>query len=70
MPDDIAFIFELSELVELFGYKNNRQALYAIRKGKFPVATFKIGTKTVAHVEVVKAYFEQKKQEGLKQLWD
>lgn len=68
MTENIAPVMELDELQEIFGYKNRRALQHALRTGKFPVATFEMADRTVAHVEVVAKYFEQKKQEGLASL--
>lgn len=65
-------ILELDELVETFEYKNLRAAKRAIRLGKFPVPTFDLAGRTVAHVDAVGKFFEQKKREAIEQMenWD
>ena len=64
-PDNISPILEFDELVEIFGYTNERAARRALRLGKFPVKTFELAGRTVAHVDVVNGYFEAQKEEGL-----
>ncbi len=56
---------EMDELTALFGYKNLRAARYAIRKGKFPVATYELAGRLVANVDVVNAYFRSKTEEAI-----
>jgi hypothetical protein len=65
-------ILELDELVETFEYKNVRAAKRAIRLGKFPVPTFDLAGRTVAHVDAVTKFFEQKRKEAIEQMenWD
>jgi hypothetical protein len=65
-------ILELDELVETFEYVNIRAAKRAIRLGKFPVPTFDLAGRTVAHVDAVGKFFEQKKKEAIRQMedWD
>lgn len=46
-------IFEFDELVEIFEYTNERAARRAIRLGKFPVPTFELAGRTVAHGDAV-----------------
>lgn len=67
-PDNISPILEFDELVEIFGYTNERAARRALRLGKFPVKTFELAGRTVAHVDVVNGYFEAQKEEGLADL--
>jgi hypothetical protein len=67
-PDTLLPILEFDELVELFGYRNERAARRALRLGKFPVKTFLLAGRTVAHVDVVNGYFDLEKQEGLDDL--
>ena len=70
-PDDkLLPILEFDELVALFEYVNPRAARKAITKGTFPVPTFVLAGRTVAHVDVVDAFFESKKREGFKWLVD
>ena len=72
MSNNILPILELDELVETFEYKNLRAARRAIRLGKFPVPTFDLAGRTVAHVDAVSKFFEQKKREAEAQMeaWD
>jgi hypothetical protein len=72
MNNNILPILELDELVETFEYKNLRAARRAIRLGKFPVPTFDLAGRTVAHVDAVAKFFEQKKREAEAQMaeWD
>lgn len=67
-PDNNIPILEFDELVALFGYKNERAARRAIRLGRFPVKTFELAGRTVAHVDVVNGYFEAQRKEGLADL--
>lgn len=72
MTNTILPILELDELVETFEYVNIRAAKRAIRLGKFPVPTFDLAGRTVAHVDSVAKFFEQKKREAEAQMaeWD
>jgi len=72
MKNNILPILELDELVETFEYVNIRAAKRAIRLGIFPVPTFKLAGRTVAHVDAVAKFFEQKKREAEQQMaeWD
>ena len=58
-------ILEFDELTELFSYTNERAARRALRMGTFPVKTFELAGRTVAHVDVVSAYFDAKRKEGM-----
>lgn len=64
-PMDILPILEFDELIELFGYASPREAKKAIRAGKFPVPLFKLATRTVAHVDAVKAFFDKRREESM-----
>ena len=57
-------ILEFDELVEIFGYTNERAARRHLRLGKFPVPTFELAGRTVAHIDVVKKFFDEKYDEG------
>ena len=70
MTDKLSPILEFDELVEVFGYVNERAARRALRLNRFPVKTFELAGRTVAHVDVVTAYFETQKQDGLADLQD
>jgi len=72
MASKILPILEFDELVETFEYVNVRAAKRAIRLGKFPIPTFKLAGRTVAHVDAVAKFFEQKKREAEAQMaaWD
>ena len=69
-PDKLLPILEFDELVALFEYTNERAARRAIRLDKFPVPTFELAGRTVAHVDVVDAFFEGQKEDGFKWLVD
>ena len=66
--DQLLPILELEELVEIFGYKNVRAARRALRLGKFPVKTFELAGRTVAHVDVVEQYVEHMRTESISHL--
>jgi len=58
-------ILEFDELVEIFGYTSLREAQKDIRAGKFPVPLFKMARRTVAHVDAVKVYFDERRDESM-----
>ena len=64
----VALIVELDELVEIFGYKNRKTVQHAIRVDRFPIKTFKLDGRTVAHVAVVQAFFDDHMKEGIEAL--
>jgi hypothetical protein len=73
MAKQILPIFEIDELIEIFGYKNKRAIQHAMRQGNFPIRTFKVPPITgrvVVHQAVVERYFETMKEEGLEDLED
>jgi hypothetical protein len=63
-------ILEFDELVEIFGYVNERAARRALRLGTFPIPTFELAGRTVAHIDVLKKFFDEKYDEGVTQLVD
>jgi hypothetical protein len=63
-------ILEFDELVEIFGYVNERAARRALRLGTFPIPTFELAGRTVAHVDVLDKFFKEKYDEGVKDLKD
>ena len=68
-------IIELDQMTEIFGYKNIRATQHAIRRGTFPIKTFKLVGRTVAHAGLVDTFFERMKAEGVEALeasapWD
>ena len=72
MPIELPII-ELDELVELFQYTNRRALVRAIRLKRFPIKTFDVGGRLVAHAGAVDQYFDHMKAESLKELnasWD
>lgn len=66
--DRLLPIMEFDELVELFEYKNERAARRALRLGTFPVPVFELAGRTVAHVDVVRKFFDEKYAEGMEAL--
>lgn len=67
-PDKVLPILEFDELVALFEYTNERAARRAIRLDRFPVPTFELAGRTVAHVDVVEAFFESQRKGGFQWL--
>ena len=68
-PDDkLLPILELDELVEIFEYTNMRAARRAIRLGKFPVPTFELAGRTVAHADAVDLLMKRKRNEAMSSL--
>lgn len=64
-----AVTLDLDELTVLFGYKNRRALVRAIKNDKFPVPTYEISPNNlVADAQVVNEYFERKRQAGLTEL--
>lgn len=61
-------ILEFDELVEIFGYVNERAARRAVRLGTFPIPTFELAGRTVAHIDVLKKFFDEKYDEGVSDL--
>ena len=60
--------FDVDELQALFGYKHKVSVYNAIKRGTFPVPTYKIRGSIVADREVVRRYFELKREAGLEAL--
>lgn len=60
-----SLLMSAEELTELWGYKNQNVLYNAIKRGSFPIPTYKHGRHVVADVEVVKAYFKKKRDDGL-----
>jgi hypothetical protein len=58
-------ILELDELVEIFEYTNVRAARRAIRLKKFPVPTFELAGRTVAHEDAVELFMKRMRDEAL-----
>ena len=58
-------IFEFDELVEIFGYTNTRAAKRAVVAGTFPVPTFKMAGRTVAHADALTLYFQERRTQSL-----
>jgi len=53
------------DLQLLFGYKTLKCLHQAVRRGKFPVPTYRIGRYIVADKEVVRAFFADQREKGL-----
>lgn len=66
--DKLLPIYELEELVEIFEYTNVRAARRAIRLGKFPVPTFELAGRTVAHIDAVDLLMQRKRDEAMSSL--
>mgnify|MGYP001392403275 CR=1 FL=1 len=56
-----------SELAELFNMSKG-SLLNAISREEFPLPTYRLGKQRVADREVVRAFFNAKRAEGLKQI--
>jgi hypothetical protein len=56
---------ELEDLTAVFGYKNRRAAVRAIKNNTFPIPTYELAGRRVANVAVVKKYFDEKTDEGV-----
>lgn len=67
MPDSLPY-YDSKELAIIFNYKTTVTAVAAIKKGHFPVPTYKIGTRHAADKEVVKEFFRERREEGLKRV--
>jgi len=61
-------LYELDELVELFGYTNVRAVRRAIRLEIFPVPVFQLAGRTVAHIDAVDLFLKRKRQEAMNAL--
>ena len=57
--------FALVNVYQLFGYTNIASAHNAIRRGSFPVKTYKLGRTIVMDREGVREYFRRRRDEGL-----
>ena len=68
--DRLLPVLELEELMEVFDYPNIRSVRRAIRMDKFPVPTFQLGGRTVAHVDVIDVFFKAKRKESFKWMID
>ena len=55
------------ELCTLFMYKSKRELYSAIRYGRLPVATYKLGGRIVADRKVVRAFFQKMQDQGFKE---
>lgn len=64
-PDKLLPILELDELVEIFEYTNVRAARRAIRLETFPVPTFELAGRTVAHADAVDLFMKRKRDEAM-----
>lgn len=53
---------DTEELAKVFKYSDAHSVLEAVRKGTFPVKTFRIGTKRVADVRDVAKYLDDQKR--------
>lgn len=53
---------DTDELAKLFKYSDAHSVLEAVRKGTFPVKTFRIGTRRVADVRDVAKYLDDQKR--------
>tara|TARA_X000001382_G_scaffold38582_1_gene25795 strand:+ start:364 stop:570 length:207 start_codon:yes stop_codon:yes gene_type:complete len=58
---------DVKDLANMFGM-TKPSVLNSISREDFPIPTYKLGKKRVADVEVLNAFFETKRQIGLKQL--
>lgn len=56
------------DLQLLFGYRTLKCLQQAVRKGNFPVPTYKIGRFIVADKEVVREFFANQREQGLQGL--
>jgi len=56
--------FTLDEISELFNYTNIGSCYNAIRGGRFPVKTFKVGRTIVADKAVVREFFRVEREAG------
>lgn len=69
MTNDLPY-FNLTELMMLFGYKSLPSIRKSIREGHLKVPTYKICGEIVADKEVVREFFLQQREKGLKHLRD
>lgn len=63
--DKMLPIYELEELVEIFEYTNVRAARRAIRLKTFPVPTFELAGRTVAHIDAVDLLMQRMRDEAM-----
>ena len=56
------------ELAIWFGYASPQSVHTAISKDTFPIPTYKLGKLRVADREVVSAFFDARREEGMQQL--
>jgi hypothetical protein len=68
MSNDSLPYLTSEDLMLLFGYKTMRCFYNAVRNGKFPVPTYKIGRWIVADKEVVRQFFADQRQRGLAEI--
>lgn len=54
----------IEDLAILFRYKNPDTARHAIIMGRFPIPTFRRGKRIYAYREVVRDFFQKKREEG------
>tara|TARA_S200000501_G_scaffold183263_1_gene172624 strand:- start:2124 stop:2381 length:258 start_codon:yes stop_codon:yes gene_type:complete len=60
--------YTMEELANVFGYKNKNSLDMAIRRGSLEVPTYKCAGRRVADKQVVAAYFQERRAEGLRQV--
>jgi len=58
----------LEDLAYIFAYKNPESVRKAIKRGNFPVPTFKMAGQLFADREVVREFFRQQREAGFDQL--
>jgi hypothetical protein len=67
MSGELPYIM-IEDLTILFCYKNVESTQRAMSRGTFPVPTYRVGRRRVADREVVRAYFRNMRDEGLKEV--
>lgn len=69
MGVDVSSIYmPLEEVMAVMGYTSTRNAYRLIRSGKFPIPMVKFQGRWVADVEVVKRYFQIRRERGFAEL--
>jgi len=67
-PDKLLPILEFDELVEIFEYTNARAARRAMKLGKFPIPTFELAGRTVAHMDAVELFMKRMRDEAMAEM--
>lgn len=63
--EDDALYLEAEDLMVLFRYKTLDSFYHAVRRGNFPIPTYKVGRRIVADREAVRLFFAEQRARGV-----